>query len=387
MSEKYEYPLPVLSADTDEISIETTGNFNGRLHIKNTGGGVLRGELLSRLSGLSFEPQKFEGNSQTINFTFNAQTAGLGIGESVSSRFFISTNGGEKEIPVTAKLTKMSISTPDGHTIANIRDFYEYSQKHPAQARRMFTDSEFYMLLLATGYKYTEVYESLHKDANRERAMDNFFVLSGLKGRTWLELSGEKRLEFTRTPGNNAKISGELKIKKSDSGYVEAPLNFSANWLSFSSGKLASSDFDEENTAAVTFTIDPEKITGSIARDEIIIGTDAVRCSAEIIYRRLPPFVLRLNRGTYRYSDRGTIEVTNNTGAPARLEIFCPESYIRFAAGAYTIPARGEIHFEIKLSAFTNAQMFFRKLPFMKANIEIKSDRFKKILPITIGEW
>jgi len=386
LSEKYELPLPALSADTTAVFIETTDTYTGRFHIKNTGGGVLRGEILSRLSGLTFEPQKFEGNT-TITYTFNAQTAGLDIGESVMSRFFITTNGGEAEIPVTAKLTKMSITTPDGNTIANISDFYDYSLSHPAQARRMFTDSEFYMLLLATGYKYMEVYESLHKDANRERAMDNFFVLSGLKGRTWLEIAGEERHEFSRTPDDNEKISGEIILTKSDGGYVEAPLSFSAPWLSFSSGKLAASDFDETNTAAITFTIDPAKIKGNIAREEIIIGTDVARCSAEIIYRRLPPFVFRMNRSTYRYSDRGTIEVTNNTGEPARLEIFCPENYVRFAATTYKIPARGEIPFDIKLSAFTNAQMFFRKLPFMKANIEIKCGDFKKILPLTVGEW
>jgi len=386
LNARYESPLPILSADIDAVSIETTDTFKGKFHIKNTGGGVLRGEILSRLSGLTFEPQTFEGN-KTIAYTFSAQAAGLGIGESVSSRFFITTNGGEIEVPVTAKLTKMSITTPDGNTIANIQDFYDYSIRHSAQARRMFTDSEFYMLLLATGYKYMEVYESLHKDANRERAMDNFFVLSGLKGRTWLEVASDERLEFSRTPGDNEKISGEIRIKKSDGGYVEAPLKFSAPWLTFSSGKLSASDFDEENIAAITFTIDPAKIKGNIAREEIIIGTDSARCAVEIIYRRLPQFVFRLNRGTYRYSDRGTIEVINNTGEPARLEIFCPENYVRFPATTFKIPARGEIPFEIKLSAFTNAQIFFRKLPFMKANIEIKSGDFKKILPITVGEW
>jgi len=397
MSEKYENPLPVLSADTDALEIETTDVHKGKIFLKNAGGGVLKGCILSRLPGLSFEPSEFEGNSQTINYTFNAAPAGLGIGETVNSRFFITTNGGEKEIPVSVKLTKMSIPTPDGYTIANISDFYEYSLTHPTQARRLFTDSEFYMLLLASGYEYMEVYESLHKDANRERAMDNFFILSGLKGRTGLEIVGENILEFSQPPGKFDIISGSFQVKKSDKGYVEAPLVLrdEVPWLTFSSGKLNATDFDETNTATVKFSIDPAKIESTFVREQVIIGVEAAetgRNIIEIIYRRLPPLVLRLNRNTYRYSDRGTIEVINNTGVNMQIGVFCPENYIRFAARTFPMMGvRGEIPFEIKLSAFMNAQMMFRKLPYMETFIEIKAkipgQEFKRKLPIVVGEW
>lgn len=397
MSAKYEYPLPALSADTDSLEIETKDSHKGQITIKNTGGGVLKGQVLSRLRGLSFEPAEFEGNNQVIFYTFNAQAAGLGIGETVESRFFITSNGGEKEIPVSAKLIKMSLSTPDGYTIANIRDFYDYSLTHGAQARRLFIDSEFYMLLLASGYKYMEVYESLHKDANRERAMDNFFILSGLKGRTELAAivdSGTRRLEFSVNPNSSDIILGKFKVQKSDTGYVEAPLVLrnESLWLTLSSGKLTASDFDETNTATVNFTIDSKKITDSFVREQVTIGTYAHdKNIMEIICRRLPAFVLRLNRDTYRYADKGVIEVRNNTGSTMQISVFCPESYIRFSARSYPIGARGEIPFEVKLSAFMNAQVLFRKLPYMRTTIETKAkipgQEFKKTFPIVVGDW
>ncbi|MDR0272508.1 MAG: DUF5717 family protein, partial [Clostridiales bacterium] len=370
MSDNYEAPLPSLSTDTESLLIETTDVHRGKIVVKNSGGGVLKGRVLSRMEGLYFEPSEFEGNNQIINFSFNAQAAGLGIGESVASHFFVTSTGGERRIPVSAKLTKMSINTADGYTIANIRDFYEYSLKQPIQARRLFIDSEFYMLLLASGYEYMEVYESLHKDANRERAMDNFFILSGLKGRTKLEIVEEKRMEFSQTPGTNEILSGSFRVRKSDKGYVEAPLNSSAPWLTLSSGKLTASDFDETNTATVNFRIEPDKIKNTFAREQIIVGDEEI---FEIVYKRLPPLVLRLNRETYRYSDKGVIEVINNTGVNMKVDVFCAENYVRFAARSFAIGARGEIPFEIKLSAFMNAQMLFRKLPFMKTVIEIRS--------------
>ncbi|MCL1843867.1 MAG: DUF5717 family protein [Defluviitaleaceae bacterium] len=388
-ADKYEHPQPIMYADVDSLVIETKGNHAGAFLIKNTGGGVLAGRILSRCAGLTFEPAEFEGNNQEINYTFDAQAAGLGIGDAVSTRFFITTNGGEKEIPVSAKLTKMSITTPEGHTIANIRDFYEYAPKYPAQARRLFTSGEFYMLLLASGYEYPEVYESLHKDANRERAMDNFFILSGLKNRTGLSILSPCQIEFSQKPHENDMLFGSIKVAKTDGGYVSVPVtkNSAADWLTLSAGNLTTADFDENNTASINFNIDPTRIKTDFTRELVQIGDD----TTEIIYRRQPLLSLKLNRETYRYADKGTIEVINNTGSNMQVAVFCPENYIRFAARSFPIGQIGEIPFDIKLSTFINAQMLFRKLPFMHTLIEVRAkipgNEYKKTLPITVGEW
>ena len=176
---RFDHPMPILDIDTHHITIEAKDSFDGKIKIKNTGGGLLEGNILSRCPGLTFTPESFKSNRKTITFEFDPKEAGLGIGETLSGAAYISSNAGEIEIPISIKTTKMSISTTDGYTIANLDDFYEYSLKNPTQAKRIFTDSEFYMLLLAIGYEYMEVYESLHKDANRDRAMDNFSYCRG----------------------------------------------------------------------------------------------------------------------------------------------------------------------------------------------------------------
>ncbi|MCL2386882.1 MAG: DUF5717 family protein [Defluviitaleaceae bacterium] len=397
--EKYEMPQAMLSVNVEAVSIETKGSHSGVFKIKNTGGDILKGRILSRCAGLVFEPAEWVGNSAEISYTFSAAVAGLGIGETIESKFYITSNGGEVEIPFSAKLTKVSITTADGYTIANIVDFYEYSLTHPTQARRIFTDSEFFVLLMSLGYKYMEVYESLHKDANRERAMDNFFILSGLKGRTTISIdkANDKNdknpqiIEFTQKPNSTDMLHGHFQVRKSDKGYAEAPLHTNAPWLTLSSGKLTAADFDEEFISTVNFSIDPTKIGGGFARERIIIGVEEDGNIIEIVYRRLPPFSLRLNRDTYRYADRGTIEVVNNTGGNMHINVFCPENYIKFYTQSISVGARGELGFEVKLSAFMSAQMLFRKLPFMKTTIEVKATRgtqtYKKTLPITVGEW
>ena len=383
---RFEAPLPALSISTDAINIETKDKHDSSFVIRNTGGGVLSGKILSRCPGLVFDRCEWTGNRQTVTYTFNAAKAGLATGESIEGHVYVTGNGGEVEIPVTARLTKTSVTTAEGLTIANLQDFFEYAKTHPAQARRLFVDSEFYMLLLGLGYEYMEVYESLHRDSNRERAMDNFFILSGMKGKTTISVL-DTCLEFDQKPGDDGVIHGSIRVQKSDAGYIESPIANNSPWLNCFASKLMQSDFDENLVAAVNFSIDPSKIATSYAREVVTIGTEAT----EIVYRRTAPVIVRMNRAAFRYEDKGLVEVINNTGADIKLEVFCPESYVRFTARSYIVGAYGEIPFEIKLSAFLAAQLFFRKTPYMKTALEVKavdSGRvYKKILPVVVGEW
>ena len=390
---RFDFPLPRLDISTDIIDIETNDKHEGSFTIKNTGGGTLSGQILSRCAGLVFSPAEWVGNTQIVSYTFNAADAGLTTGQSMESHVYISSNGGEKKLPVTAKLTKMSITTAEGYTITNLQEFFEYANNYPAQARRLFVDSEFYMLLLATGYAYMEVYESLHKDANRERALDNFFILSGLKGKTTFYIES-KNLKFIQNPNENQLLYGHITVQKSDNGYVEAPITVRDNspWLNFYASKLVQNDFKETLATMVNFSIDPMQINGTYARELVTIGTQpTVENTAEIVYRRAAPIVLRLNRTTYSYEDKGVIHVTNNTGKDMKVEIHCPESYVRFSARSYLVGAYGEIPFNIKLSAFLSAQLFFRKLPYMRTAIEVRvnaqGQAYRKLLPIIVGQW
>jgi len=377
------FPPPILHADIDSIKIETNDSHSGSFTIKNIGGGTLSGHVLSRFSGLVFEPTTWTGNRQTICYTLGAAGLPSGTAEGI---FYISSNGGEIELPVSATLSKMTIATDEGHTITSLADFFEYAQAHPAQARRLFVDGEFYMLLLAIGYQYMEVYEALHKDSNRERAMDNFFILSGLKPRTTLCIPN-RRLVFTQNPNDTTMLYGNIQVYKSDFGYADAQVTTSVPWLNFYASRLTTSDFKDTLSAALHFSIDPTQIAENYVREQVTIGTDII----EISYRRNPPLSMKLSRTTYRFDDSGTIDITNNTGQDMRVEVFCPESYVRFSAKSYLVGANGQVPFGIKLSPFLSAQLFFRKLPYMKTELEIKATVpgavYVKKLPVVVGEW
>ena len=389
----HESPLPVLGVSVDSLTVETKDKHTGQFTIKNTGSGQLRGRIITRLPGLSFDADSFCGNSQTVSFTWDATQSGIKTGQSLEGTIIVSSNGGEKKLPVSLKYTRMSIMSAGGTMIANIMDFYEYSLVNSDGARRMFTDSEFYMLLMATGYPYMEVYENLHKDANRERAMDNFFVLSGLKEETKV-YAMQHKLDFSSN--NNELARGCFEVKKTDIGYASAEIRKArdSDWLSLSSGRLSTSDFDEQLVAVVNFTIDPSKVPSSFAREEVIIGHEPRPDKSnvvEIVFRRPIPFSARLTRETFRFEDTGKLIVHNNTGNTITVEPFCQESYIRFHAKRFVVAEYEEIPFDIKLTAFLNAQVYFRKIAYLKAAIEVKFSlpgvTHKKILPVIVGGW
>jgi hypothetical protein len=385
-----------LSVDTDVLLIETKDRYEGRFVIKNIGGSALAGRIHSRSRSLTFEPEEWTGNEVTVLYKFSPEPGdGWKPGDALDTSVIISSNGGEKKIPVTIRLTRMAIVSPEGVTVANIRDFYQYAIGHPAQARKMFIDSEFYMLLLATGYEYMEVYEMLHKDANRERALDNFFILSGLKKKTLLTIPN-KLMEYTRKPSDIAMVYGNFMVQKSDGGYFEAPVTarHNAAWLSLSAERLITSDFNEANAAMVKFSIDPSKIKGRYVSETLIIGSDPEPDGSnlvELVYRRSAPLSAQLDREAFRFEDNGMLIIQNNTGSDLLVEIFCTDTFVRFAARKYYVSERGEIPFEIKLSAFMAAQLLFRKLPFLRTAIEVRAlyrgETVRRKLPLVVGEW
>ena len=389
----YESPLPVLSVSVDSLRVETKDKHTGQFTIKNIGGGLLSGRVMSRLPGLGFDAENFSGNNQSINFSWDASRAGIKTGQSLEGSIIVSSNGGEKIIPINLKYTRMSILSTGGTMIANIVDFYEYSLVNSDGARRMFTDSEFYMLLLATGYPYLEVYENLHKDANRERAMENFFVLSGLKEETKV-FAKQRKLEFSSI--GNEPLKGRMEVCKTDAGYAAAEITKSHNsdWLNLSTGRLSTFDFNEQFVATVGFTIDPSKAMSSFVREEIIIGHEPKNDRSnvvEIIFRRPIPIKTSLSRETFRFEDTGQLIVHNNTGQTITVEPFCQENYIRFGAKRFVVAEYEEIPFDVKLTAFLGAQVYFRKIAYFRAAIEVKISlpgvTHKKILPIVVGGW
>jgi len=264
-----------------------------------------------------------------------------------------------------------------------LQDFFDYAQIHPAEAARFFVSSEFEMFLLSIDYEYMAAYEALHKDPVRERAMDNFFVLSGLKKKTELTIEC-KQPEFVCAKGDTSMKHGYISVIKSDDGYTDTSIALKNNvsWLTFHKTKTFSGE--------IHFMVDPTLVEGVYAREFVTIGSDPQN-TVEITFRRTTGITLATDRDAYQLGEKGVLKVTNRTGANIKVEATCPGNCIHFAARSYIVGAETEIPFDAKLSALLSAQMFFRKLPYIETTVDIKvtlpGKIVRKSILLVVGAW
>jgi len=387
-----EFPLPVLAVGVKELTIEAKGEQDTAFFLRNSvSGGLLSGRVFSDAPCLSFEPSEWEGNRQEIICRFAPKPEeGWKPGDVRTFSITILSNGGEVHLPVTIRLAKMAITTEEGITIANLQDFFAYCESHPSEAQELFADSEFHMLLLAMDFPYTDAYTLLVKEPNRARALDNFLILADLKKRTTMQ-SVSPAVEHKTL--ENVVIKGSFQIQKSDSGYIEAGIKTQggAKWLSLSSDTISSADFDSDNIAEISYTIDPLLIEGRYARERVLFTAEDA--ALDIIFKRPIPLEASLAREAYTYKDSGELILENQTKEPMQIEIFCKENFIRFQQNQYRLDGQLslKIPFFIKLPPLQAAQMLFRKIPYMPADIEIttsyKGQVIKKNVRLTAGEW
>lgn len=386
-----EYPLPVLSIGIKELEIEAKNDHEVNFQIKNSGGGALEGQIISPTKSLVFKPDKWDGkgaNKMQITCRFIPDPSeGWKPGDVRRFSALIVSNGGSQPLPIVVRLAKMSIGTKEDTTIANLQDFYNYANQYPKEAQELFVNNEFYQLLVATGFPYIDAYQLLVKEENSARAMDNFFILADLKKQTSISIA-EPEIEHRTL--ENGMIHAYFEVQKSDKGYVEATvaLGKEFKWLSLKTDKLI---FDEDNKAQVEYAIDPMLISGRYARGKIIIQTDTKTLESNIVFKRPVPFLARLPREGFTYNDEGVVVVENQTKETMQVQIFCKENFIRFYEREYKVDGSLEIPFLIKLSPLQSAQMLFRKVPALTADIEIKSDykgkTVSKKLTLVAGEW
>jgi len=377
--------LPTLALDKNNLTLDAGSN-EGTFIAKNTGGGTLSGHILSRCQGLEFSPVSWEGNSQVITYKFSQDSSQKNNGL-IEAHAYVCSNGGEFLLPVFIDTAPMVITTDEGLPIKSVQDLYAYSQSYPAEARRLFTSSEFYMLLLSTAYPYLEVYESLHKDPNRERAVDNFFQVSGLKGKTRIYLETD-RLDIVQHPVETGQVY--FYVRKTDNGYADAPISVeeSVPWLALSSTRIATADYDQDNSARIGIEINPNLMTSPFANIRIYVGDEALTLSV----RKAPRVSLRLNREGFKYQDRGALEVENNSGFDLAVEVRSRDRHVRFYRTSYTVPPGGlSIPFEIRQSAFFGTRRVFRRLPYISTYVDVRArctaQEYKRRLYLNIGEW
>jgi len=261
----------------------------------------------------------------------------------------------------------------------SLTEFYQLAKTNPKEAGRFFASGDFYMFLLTQEFPFMDVYEVLHKDPIRERAMENFLVLAGLKSKTQISIT-QKYLPFVTA--TDEKIMSSISYTKNDEGYADDSVQTKNNapWLTFR----------PKQAGEIPFIINPGFMDSTYATENITIGTNPAN-SVEISLRRTTGLSVKTDRDAYIFGSIGAISITNYTGKNVKVEAKCQTGCIHFSARSYIIGREEQIPFRVTLSPLLSAQMFFRKRPYIETVLRIKASLpgqvYKKNIPLCVGEW
>lgn len=364
----FENPLPIIKSDVEKIVFNINGIGEGYIHIENIGGGILKGEILSNTNCICFDKNSFETND--ISLRYEVDTSFLSQGDRIKSNIVIISTGGELNIPVVINVMAKPFLTADKTEIFTLKDFYAYAKNNKLEARRILCSNDFMLWLKLNGFEHIDVLEDIIEDADKERALDNFFVLSEVKKKANIQI--EKNIvEYKIKNNSDSVIKDCIKIKKIGLGYINAKIykKNNSDWLIIHSEKLVGKDFDENRETELNFEILTDKIEKN-TEEEIIIETDK-KISVKIRAIKLPKIRFKVNKQCFSFEDKGQIYIENYTGEKMLVEIKASDSSIRFEKESLVIEDSALIDFKVKTSGIIKNMLEIQKSPYLDAVIAL----------------
>ncbi|MCL2396717.1 MAG: DUF5717 family protein [Defluviitaleaceae bacterium] len=364
--EHLEHPIPKIALSTGKINVEGSGIVDGSFEIINIGEGELAGKVASVADFLSFSPVNFCGNKVRVEYSLDLN----GLTGRHKTSAVITSNGGEKMLLFDVHVVPAAIVARDGTQIATLEHFLAYAQRQPVGARQLFTQRDFMIWLFNAGYSSMDIYESFAADPNKERAVDNFLIFNGLKGKACI-VAQDTDVTLSVGQNDNA-VTGGICLRPSTWGYVEGNLTVAkgADWLKLSKSRVTSTDFGEDGMAEVDYIVLADKLKG---RDMAVVHLDdgSQRPTLINIWCNIAaPFNVRLDKESYFFEDKGRLHITNNTGSDLMIDIYC-ENFIKFEAKRYFISKTAEIGFDIKFSTIKAATLALRKQLYAATQIHV----------------
>ncbi len=366
-----EYPLPDIEIDVDKIAINMNEKNSGVISIKNIGGGILSGDVISNTECLVLDKNSFEGNDVKIGY--NLVPSIYSSGDFIKSEIIIISNGGQIYIPVYITIANFDYLECNNEKIYTIKDFYSYYLKNYIEAIRIFYSYEFMLWLKNINYKHIDVVEEILKDANKQRAIDNFFVLAKLKEKTYVKITQKVfKYKYFNTK-KDSEIIGLIPLKLIGTGYFEEDIYIDEDidFIKLSKNKITNKDFDEEGNFNLEFRILKNKINSFFERRKILFNKLNESITIEISKKN--PIEILFEKEYFLPTDKGCIKILNNIDEDMLIEIVPKDTFVFFEGKKYLISKYSEINFDVKLTGFLKAQMDFTKKTNIESDILIKA--------------
>ncbi len=150
-----------------KIAEEVSDFYSGSFFVKNIGGGLLTGTIITDNDVISFDETDFEGNEYELKYNIDVRE--YEPNKLLKFNVYIVSNGGEIIIPVFIKVLKNIFYTDDGYKITDIKSFFSYFKKKPLNAIDIFYSEEFFKWLAKINFQRIDMLKLFLNDEDKER--------------------------------------------------------------------------------------------------------------------------------------------------------------------------------------------------------------------------
>jgi hypothetical protein len=350
LSIKYEYPLPQIKADINEINIKVAlgGSNKGKFNVSNLSKGVLSGKITSDITGLDFYPNIWTENSCDIMYIFDSSDYHLGI--SLQGRAIIESDGGEVVISVTIDVLNKPI-VKDSLGISNLKDFVNFAKKDFLKAKEIFSSDEFLNLCNIKDTHYINLYKRLNLEVYKEIALDNFLIATHQKSPVKVTLP-RPIIDLAIKYYEDKKIKYKIPLKWAGFGTVDMNLSlkYKTDWLELQTTNLSSVNVVDGQSVDAYVIINTKAIGDKKISNSIEIAGDHFSQCVTLSIKREELFKVELSKKSYNMYDKGNLIFTNHTGEDLVIELLVLDDWVQFKSKKYFISGFAEIPFEVNLS-------------------------------------
>ncbi len=217
----------------------------------------VRGLVYTSSGRIRLEQNQFDGTSFLVSYTFDAE--GLASDEDgqrfmEKSTFYVVSDGGEYEIPITVFLKESSGPAVKGK-VRSITDLVRTAQKNFKEAFQLFGSGSFALLLKKELPAYETLYRGLRGRGLTEWDLEEFLVAIGEKEKLKLQISSPEK-EFFELE-NSKKVT--MKLTKNTWGYLPVRVESDALFLEPEKQHFNTTDFTG-NEMEFTYVVSRKKV-------------------------------------------------------------------------------------------------------------------------------
>ena len=246
--------MPKLFLDPVKIE-ETLGSdtvYKRELYLASENNLYIKGLAYSSHSRVKILKNAFGGLRNHI--VYEVDTSWCENGDLIKGNFTLVTNSGELEVPFLFRV-EMIESVRVLSTLKSMDDFVELAKKDMELALRLMEYRDFTEAPLFKDLRIRTIYEGLRGHGNRQNALEEFFLATGVKEPIELTLSTAKKIYDKPKDIVNDKVV----LRKNTWGYLYMEVRADGDFIEIPKKVITQADF-EEDRLDLRFRIHPERM-------------------------------------------------------------------------------------------------------------------------------